>query len=157
VRIWEVWSGGQTGADQAGLRAARAVGWATGGWAPRGWRTEAGPAPWLADYGLQEHPRPDYQARTRSVVEAVEAVVLVTTRTSAGSDLTRRLAVRQRVPLLELYPRHPTAADVVAAWLSDLGPCRLAVAGHRESVAPGIGTLTERLLREAFARCAAQP
>jgi len=40
-------SGGQTGVDQAALRAARASGIATGGWAPKGWATEAGPAPWL--------------------------------------------------------------------------------------------------------------
>jgi Circularly permutated YpsA SLOG family len=45
-------SGGQTGADQAGLRAARASGIRCGGMAPKGWLTEAGPAPWLADYGL---------------------------------------------------------------------------------------------------------
>ena len=42
-------SGGQTGADQAGLLAAQALGLQTGGWAPHGWRTDAGPAPWLAD------------------------------------------------------------------------------------------------------------
>jgi hypothetical protein len=47
-------TGGHTGADQAGLRAARACGIPTGGWVPRGWLTEAGPAPWLADWGLIE-------------------------------------------------------------------------------------------------------
>ena len=59
--IWmslrKVVSGGQTGADQAGLRAARAAGIETGGWAPKGWETEEGPAPWLSDYGLKECPR----------------------------------------------------------------------------------------------------
>jgi hypothetical protein len=34
--------------------AARACGIPTGRWAPRGWLTEAGPAPWLADWGLVE-------------------------------------------------------------------------------------------------------
>jgi hypothetical protein len=52
--IERVISGGQTGADQGGLRAAQACGIPTGGWAPRGWLTEAGPAPWLADWGLVE-------------------------------------------------------------------------------------------------------
>jgi hypothetical protein len=50
--IVQVISGGQTGADQGGLRAARACGIPTSGWAPKGWMTEAGPAPWLADWGL---------------------------------------------------------------------------------------------------------
>jgi hypothetical protein len=36
----KVISGGQTGADQAGRRAARAAGIPTGGWAPLGWKTE---------------------------------------------------------------------------------------------------------------------
>jgi hypothetical protein len=36
-------SGGQTGADQAGWRAARASGIATGGWMPEGFLTEAEP------------------------------------------------------------------------------------------------------------------
>ena len=46
--------GGQTGADQGGLRAARACGIPTGGWAPRGWQTEDGPCPALANFGLVE-------------------------------------------------------------------------------------------------------
>ena len=57
-------SGGQTGADQVALRAARAPGVPTGGWAPKGWLTEDGPAPWLADFGLAECPEPGYSART---------------------------------------------------------------------------------------------
>jgi Circularly permutated YpsA SLOG family len=32
-------SGGQTGADQAGLRTAKRLGIETGGWMPQGWRT----------------------------------------------------------------------------------------------------------------------
>ena len=40
-------SGGQTGVDQAALRAARTAGIPTGGFAPLGWSTEDGPAPWL--------------------------------------------------------------------------------------------------------------
>jgi hypothetical protein len=50
--IEKVMSGGQTGADHGGLRAARRCGIATGGWAPRGWLTEAGPAEWLAEWDL---------------------------------------------------------------------------------------------------------
>jgi hypothetical protein len=53
--IERVVTGGQTGADQGGLRAARAAGIATGGWAPQGWLTESEdgrrnvPDPSLAD------------------------------------------------------------------------------------------------------------
>jgi hypothetical protein len=67
-------SGGQTGADQAGLRAARGAGIPTGGWAPLGWLVESDDgrrniaAPWLADYGLAECPEPGYPARTKANV-----------------------------------------------------------------------------------------
>ena len=41
-------SGGQTGADQAGWRAARAFGIPTGGAMPKGFLTEDGPCPEFA-------------------------------------------------------------------------------------------------------------
>jgi hypothetical protein len=71
VAIELVISGGQSGADQAGLRAARTAGIRTGGTAPRGWLAEVAdvqpdgavrwvhrPCPWLADLGLAECPEP---------------------------------------------------------------------------------------------------
>jgi predicted Rossmann-fold nucleotide-binding protein len=67
----KVISGGQTGVDQAGLRAARAVGLATGGSAPRGWETEDGPAPWLA-----ECEREGYLARTEANVRASDGTMI---------------------------------------------------------------------------------
>jgi Circularly permutated YpsA SLOG family len=47
-------TGGQEETDQGALRAARAAGIAIGGFAPKGWATEAGAAPWLAEFGLVE-------------------------------------------------------------------------------------------------------
>ena len=53
-------SGGQTGADQAGWRAAKALGIATGGWMARRFLTEDGPRPEFRKlYGAVEHPSPD--------------------------------------------------------------------------------------------------
>jgi hypothetical protein len=49
-------SGGQTGADQGGLRAARACGIPTGGWAPRGWLTEIAYTKWSIRSGRQAKP-----------------------------------------------------------------------------------------------------
>ena len=46
--IDRVISGGQTGADQAGWRAAKASGIPTGGWMPKGFLTEDGPRPEFA-------------------------------------------------------------------------------------------------------------
>ena len=65
---------GQTGADQAGLFAAKDCGIQTGGWAPKGWKTKAGPAPWLAEYGLKEADS-GYRDRTRINVASSDATI----------------------------------------------------------------------------------
>jgi hypothetical protein len=50
-------SGGQTGADQAGWRAAESCGIPMGGWMPFGFLTEEGPQRWVANvYGAREMP-----------------------------------------------------------------------------------------------------
>ena len=72
--------GGQTGADQGGLRAARAAGIPTSGFAPKGWLIESEdgrhnvPAPWLAEYGLVECPEPGYPARTLAYVRCCNGI-----------------------------------------------------------------------------------
>jgi Circularly permutated YpsA SLOG family len=61
-----VLSGGQTGADQAGWRSARACGLAIGGWMSLGFLTEDEPRPEFAElYGAVEMPTADYPSRTR--------------------------------------------------------------------------------------------
>lgn len=51
----KVISGGQTGADQAGLKAAKKCGIPTGGFIPPRFVTSNGPSPWLGEeYGLVE-------------------------------------------------------------------------------------------------------
>jgi hypothetical protein len=79
--LQKITSGGQCGADQAALRAARSVGIATGGWAPLGWLVESEDgrrniaAPQLADFGLAECPNPGYPARTRANVRDSDATI----------------------------------------------------------------------------------
>ena len=102
-------SGGQTGADQAGLHAARRAGLPTGGTAPRLWMTEDGPAPWLADFGLVECELPKgdppadldspagrrwvstlYPPRTLANAAAAGLTITFGNAHSAGSRLTVR-------------------------------------------------------------------
>ena len=69
-------SGGQTGVDQAGWRAARASGIATGGWMPEGFLTEAGPRPDFAGmFGAVEMPGGGYPERTRANVRDSDATI----------------------------------------------------------------------------------
>ena len=60
VMLGKVITGGRTGADQAGWRAACAHGIITGGAMPKGDRTEDGPRPEFAElYGAVELPTED--------------------------------------------------------------------------------------------------
>lgn len=96
--ISKVISGGQTGVDQAALRAAKACGIPTGGYAPKDYMTEDGPSPWLADFGLIALTVSDYPRRTKAnVVEAGFVVVIDThlpPNRSRGTDLVIRLTQR---------------------------------------------------------------
>jgi hypothetical protein len=84
-------SGGQTGADQAGWRAARAAGIPTGAWMTWGFLTEAPdgrgdePHPEFADlYGARELPTANYADRTRANVRDSEATIWFGSTDSLG-------------------------------------------------------------------------
>lgn len=144
-------SGGQAGADQAGLRAARACGLETGGHAPEGWMTEDGPAPWLEGFGLKQFG--DYVERTRANVGDASAILWFGDPDSRGGRLTCRFARWYSVPLLIVWKGTPPA--VVASWVwsarqSCQGEFKLMIAGNRESINPGIGARVEAFLMEVF-------
>jgi len=102
--LTRVISGGQTGADQAGLRAARSAGIPTGGTAPKGWETEDGPAPWLAEWGLVECNRPGYPARTEANVRAADATIIFGDVTGKGTALTVEWCKRTNRTFLIVEP-----------------------------------------------------
>src|SRR5262245_48868343 len=159
--IGMVISGGQTGVDQAALRAARAAGIPTGGWAPKGFRTEAGPAPWLADFGVQEHESAHYPDRTRANVGAADLTLILLARDSdlvGGAALTLRIAQADRSLGIDHYVSvmsQPGAVERcrdVLKWFAKAGGSVVNVAGPRESESPGIGKRAEKFLSEVFQR-----
>lgn len=139
-------SGGQTGVDQAALRAAKFLGIPTGGWAPKGWLTEDGPAPWLAtEYGLQEFRVAGYPARTDANAHAADATIWIGSTTSAGFGMTSKSCHRWKKPLFLVEPG--ITPREVQEWLKVLiGVQIVNVAGNRESVNPGIGQRAESFL-----------
>ncbi len=141
-------SGGQTGADQGALFAARACGIATGGWVPKGWKTEIGPAPWLARYGLRESPSPSYPARTRRNVRDSDASILFGDPYSPGNTVALEAIGWGRHWLIPrgsgVYPLQ------VALWLIHERVEVLNVGGTRESSAPGIEAEVKRFLTRVF-------
>lgn len=137
-------SGGQTGADMAGLIAAESMGLDTGGWATRGYRTEAGPRPETlgSRFGLEEHSSDKYPPRTAANVKESDATLIIASSLDGGSKLTAQLCLRMRKPGMQVSSGlDGTELKEVAAWLRRLykgQPIVLNVAGNRESKSPGL-------------------
>lgn len=134
--VMKVISGGQTGADCAGLDAAHACGLETGGWAPSNYWTERGPDPSLKALGLRAGG--SLNDRTARNVLDADATVVFQVRPSPGSDLTLRLALKSGRPVRVYNPWDPKAEAALRDFLETVHPRILNVAGHRESKAPGI-------------------
>lgn len=150
VVVHTIISGGQTGADRGGLEAAQALGLQTGGWAPADFMTEGGPDPTLAAFGLQVSG--SYEWRTERNVLDGDATIIFGTQPSPGSDLTAECAERHGTPFLRLDPWAPDAVARVRDFIAWVRPGILNVAGHRESVAPGIQARIRAVLLQALQR-----
>jgi hypothetical protein len=160
-RYWPlttVISGGQTGADQAGWRAAKALGYNTFGYMPQGYLTEVGCMPQFAtEYGAQVHPDAlSYDARTALNIEASSGTVLFGRLDTPGARLAVRVLRQKRRPKLYLAIEDPEldalAAATVQAWIRTNTIQVLNVAGNRESTNPGIGATVEAFLVQALRR-----
>ena len=146
-------SGGQTGADQAGWRAARACGIATGGWMPRRFETEDGPRPdFAAEFGAVELDG-GYAERTRANVRDSGGTLWFGDTQSPGGRTTLRACHALGMPAFVVIEGRTRPSDL-AAWIEAEEIRTLNVAGNRESTAPGIGSRVERFLAETFRRLA---
>lgn len=129
-------SGGQTGVDRAGLELALAMGIEHGGWCPRGRLAEDGEVP--GHYLLTETDSSDYKVRTRqNVVDSDATLILYEGQLSGGTSLTRRFAREHHRPCLCVRIGDKAAAEI-AAWLNEVKPNMLNIAGPRDSSSPGI-------------------
>ena len=87
-------SGGQTGADLAGLWVAKNMGLPTGGLAPQGYKTQAGDKPSLKDlFGLKAAG--DYRTRTiQNVRDADVTLIFARNWNSPGTVLTKNSCLK---------------------------------------------------------------
>jgi hypothetical protein len=141
-------SGGQTGADRAGLDVAIARGIPHGGWCPKGRKSEDGPLP--ACYLLSETPSANYLVRTeRNAAESDVTVIFTFSALSGGSKRTADFAKKHGRPFLHLIMvagREEHAAERLAAFVGQHRVARLNVAGSRESKEPGIHARASKVL-----------
>jgi Circularly permutated YpsA SLOG family len=137
VVLKRIVSGGQTGADRAGLDVAMELGIPCGGWCPKGRRSEDGVIP--EQYPLQETASKDYRKRTEmNVIDSDGTLILAEGKLSGGTALTADMTRRNGKPLLVADLQHPPSPDEVAKWIHDNRIEILNVAGPRESECPGI-------------------
>jgi Circularly permutated YpsA SLOG family len=142
--VERVISGGQTGADQAGLAVAMRLGIPTSGCMPKGWLTEDGPRPDLAvAYGLEEADTAAYPKRTERNVLASDGTVVFGDARSRGSMLTARLCRRHGRPccMISLDDSLARAAARLRAWLDEH---RVGTQRRRQPRQPGAGHLGVR-------------
>lgn len=91
-------SGGQTGADQAGIAAAKFLNYKTGGRCPKGFLTELGSEPWLREFGLIETSSPGYSSRTYANVLGSDGTLIFTPAVLTwGTKAERKTIARQEI------------------------------------------------------------
>jgi len=146
--VQKVISGGQTGADIAGLLAAKECGIPTGGTAAYKFMTENGPNPSLETlFGLKEQDTKfvDYKDRTIKNVLDSNGTIVFQEKESVGSIFTVKVCMRARKP----YWINPSLGDILFfVGLHEIS--ELNIAGNRESVSPGIQDRIYSLLLKAF-------
>lgn len=130
--IKRIISGGQTGADQGGLLAGRDLGIETGGTAPKGWKTEDGPEPALAIYGLVESQEANYSARTAMNVSNSDGTAIFSTNLDSKGTI---LTVYWCGQLSKPYIINPTP-EQLREWAEEHDIQTLNVAGNRASKDP---------------------
>jgi len=127
--LTKIISGGQTGADEAGLKAAKRLGLRTGGWIPKGFKTEDGDKPSLqVHYGLEETESTSYKPRTLLNVRHSEGTIIFAEKESIGSILTQNYCRKLSKP----YWINPNVSDI-RMFISEHEIEVLNIAGNRES------------------------
>lgn len=149
-------SGGQTGADRAGLDVAIELALPYGGWIPKGRRAEDGRVP--VKYDLEEMLTFSYPARTNKNIEESDGTVVFSRgRLTGGSAMTMRAALKFTKPALyidlDIYEGFTVeAAAIICCWIIEYRINVLNVAGSRTSKDPFVYQQTKDILKSAVMR-----
>lgn len=175
--IAKVISGGQTGADQAGVFVAMEFDIPTGGTMPKGFLTQDGPRPDFATrYGMVEHKSASYGPRTFANAHDADITLRIAANfESAGEKLTARTCASAKKPYVDVgvkidatkisrvefevdYEQIEAAGKRIVEEARKLGrPVVLNVAGNSEKTAKGIGKVARSVMRHVIgAICAAE-
>ena len=149
--IQKIVSGGQTGADIAGVDAAIACNVPYSGWLPKGRKTENGPlSERYTDF--QVMTRGGYPKRTeQNVIDSDGTVIFTYGKLAGGSSLTKRFAVNHNRPWLHIdldAVREP--ATKIIEWIIEWDIKILNIAGKSGSKAPTIHGQVKDIIRQVL-------
>jgi hypothetical protein len=157
--IQRIVSGGQTGADRAGLAWAIRAQIPHGGWCPKGRQAEDGIIP--AQYRLVETPLRDYSQRTTWNVRDSDGTVIFSCNPSlyGGSALTQKITADLSRPVIHVHAGLgiQSAGKKLRDFVQQHGIKALNIAGPRESHEPDVAAFVEQLLSLAFIDCPTLP
>jgi len=154
-KILKIISGGQTGADQGGLKAAKELGIPTGGCAPKGYETEKGPNIDLRNtYMLHQSASSSYNPRTEENISKSDATIIFSTVKSRGSQLTEKICKSKGKPYISVDPYSPNPEEIgmfIGNIYEEKGRKLIVnIAGNRESKSPGIEEEVKNLMVKFF-------
>lgn len=118
---FKIISGGQTGADLAGLWVAKVLGLETGGTAPHGYQTLIGPQPALRDLFSLSESKGGYRDRTiENVRNSDMTLVFSRNMASPGTLLTINSCKKQGKDCYKIPDFHDRELDTVETYWSEL-------------------------------------
>lgn len=151
IQLTKIVSGGQTGADRAGLDFAIYHNLTHGGWCPKGRIAEDGAI--ASQYDLVETPSEKYNQRTEWNVRDSDGTVIFTMSKdlSGGSMLTAKFAQKHGKPMLHIYPGVNYQPELGLLRFVEAQEIKvLNIAGSRASKAPEVYRFTLDTLKVAF-------
>ena len=152
MMVEKIVSGGQTGADEAGLIVGKKLGLETGGTMPNGFRTLDGNRPEFAElYGVTEHSSWAYPPRTEDNVKNSDGTVRFAANfNSPGEKCTLKFIHKHAKPYFDVDIDNPPPIQDFIDWLDINGIKVLNVAGNSERTSPGIGNFVVKFLIHAL-------
>lgn len=152
MSLRKIISGGQSGADIAGLETAKKYGYETGGTLPFGYKTLDGPKPDYKElYGVTAHSSSSYVPRTRQNVRDSDGTIrLAYNFESRGEICTLRAIEDYKKPHFDVNLSDPPPVLSVTEWISCHKIAVLNVAGNAEQTEAGTHEAATRYLESLF-------
>ena len=131
--IKKIISGGQTGADQAGLSIAKDLGFETGGWAPKDWQTSNGSQKILLEgFNLKESDL-GYRGRTYENVRDSNATIRLAVDFDTPGEVCTLQAINScKKPWIDVDLLNPRPASDIIEFLILVKPSTLNIAGNTQ-------------------------